>query len=200
MTAYGGVPRGFWTAHVLARPPAALIRYLAPKKDPQVKKLLGSKRAVDGGAADGDASESEPGVCGSSDDDDKPACPAVDADDSSLDSIVADGASLEAAVAAADVGEAADGGTDSGPAAAWVPHWKSNLTISMVNEFGVHLDSRLPPAMAKHAKISHTMNVYEPIIHIDEFWLLKVRSWCALKRQCCCVTRAPRREPAARML
>jgi Cleft lip and palate transmembrane protein 1 (CLPTM1) len=151
---------------------AALIKYLAPTKAPEVKSLLGQKKG------DKDGSEASSG----SEQDQKPRslseCPAGSADsascqaamDSSLDSSVeeADEAlSLKASKVLAEETEEAS--------MAWLPHFKSNMTISMVNEFGMHIANQLSPAWGKTAQIHGEHDVYNPIIHLDEFWLLKVR-------------------------
>jgi hypothetical protein len=67
--------------------------------------------------------------------------------------------------------------------APWIAYVKPNITISMVNEFSKQHPSRIPPHMAKVLEVSSEHDRYNPIIHISDFWLLRVRflaTYCIL--------------------
>lgn len=57
----------------------------------------------------------------------------------------------------------------------WVPYFKPNLTISMVNMFEKHNANRLAPNVAEALKVTHD-DKYLPLIHLNDFWVLEVGS------------------------
>lgn len=70
----------------------------------------------------------------------------------------------------ADVDVTKDEPTDH---ALWVPYFKPNLTISMVNMFEAQNANRLAPNMAAALQFADE-DTYLPLIHLNDFWVLKV--------------------------
>jgi Cleft lip and palate transmembrane protein 1 (CLPTM1) len=160
---------------------AALVKYLPPKRTPEKKSLLGQKsadQADSSGSEPAAASEPQSGQATSAA---QPECAATEGDE--LDdaarscgamSTVADSSAdgFPSAFAPDSITESSEEGASS----TWLPHFKPNMTVSMVNEFGFHVSNRLPPAWAKSAEVFHELSLYNAIVHLDEFWLLEVRT------------------------
>lgn len=127
---------------------AALVVHHAPPKKKSGKSLLGGSDEAVAGATDATAIDS--------------ATPPPDLEPS---------ASLDATTDGSD----GKGDSTEQPAGPWVPYFKPNLTISMVNEHSVVPSTRMPPAFAEQADISMDLGRYYPVVHISEFWLLRVR-------------------------
>ena len=81
------------------------------------------------------------------------------------------------AVTDADLDSSPDGSSDGSSKAdgPLVPHLKPNITISLVNEFGQHDSAKMQPLQRENMHVDPATNTYKPVVHMSEFWLLKVR-------------------------
>lgn len=77
-----------------------------------------------------------------------------------------------------------DGEDTIDPGAPWIPHFKPNMTISMVTMFEVQALRSLPAHMDAELEISEQDEKYSPVIHYQEFWQLKVDSTCRFFLAC----------------
>jgi len=55
----------------------------------------------------------------------------------------------------------------------WIPYWKPNITIAVVDDFGPHAPGKLPPYFEKLAQLDTTTRSFFPLVTLSEFWLLK---------------------------
>jgi Cleft lip and palate transmembrane protein 1 (CLPTM1) len=56
-----------------------------------------------------------------------------------------------------------------------VPQFKPNVTVCMVNEFSSMPVNKLQPQLRDGMDIDYRSGTYQPIVHLSEFWLLRVR-------------------------
>lgn len=66
-----------------------------------------------------------------------------------------------------------DAPSDTDGPVLWVPYFKPNLTISMVDMFQQQNANRLPPNMAQALKVTRD-DKYLPLLHLNDFWVLEV--------------------------
>lgn len=59
-----------------------------------------------------------------------------------------------------------------------VPHFKPNITVEMVDHFSSYAGGRLPQVMEQELVMVEGQNAYYPVVHVSEFWLLRVRRPC----------------------
>lgn len=63
--------------------------------------------------------------------------------------------------------------SDTNEPVLWVPYFKPNLTISMVDMFEKQNANRLAPNMAEALKVTRE-DQYLPLVHLNDFWVLEV--------------------------
>ncbi|KAF3787570.1 Cleft lip and palate transmembrane protein [Nymphaea thermarum] len=61
---------------------------------------------------------------------------------------------------------------DSGPPE-WVPYWKPNITINLVDDFNRYPHNAIPPNIAGYINIEPSTMSYYPTLYFNEFWLLR---------------------------
>ncbi|XP_042413416.1 cleft lip and palate transmembrane protein 1 homolog isoform X1 [Zingiber officinale] len=55
----------------------------------------------------------------------------------------------------------------------WIPYWKPNVTIDLVDDFTRYSHNQIPPHIAGHINVEPTTGNYYPTIFFNEFWLLR---------------------------
>ncbi|KAI4378845.1 hypothetical protein MLD38_016271 [Melastoma candidum] len=61
---------------------------------------------------------------------------------------------------------------DEGPVE-WVPYWKPNVTINLVDDFTRYPHNAVPPNIAPYLNVEPSTGNYYPTIFFNEFWLLR---------------------------
>ncbi|XP_043723952.1 cleft lip and palate transmembrane protein 1 homolog [Telopea speciosissima] len=61
---------------------------------------------------------------------------------------------------------------DDGPIE-WVPYWKPNITINLVDDFTRYPHNAIPPNVAPYLNTEPSTGNYYPMIFFNEFWLLR---------------------------
>ncbi|KAI3435432.1 uncharacterized protein J3R85_006031 [Psidium guajava] len=61
---------------------------------------------------------------------------------------------------------------DEGPVE-WIPYWKPNVTINLVEDFTRYPRNAVPPNVAPYLNVEPTTGSYYPTIFFNEFWLLR---------------------------
>ncbi|KAL3721273.1 hypothetical protein ACJRO7_033727 [Eucalyptus globulus] len=73
---------------------------------------------------------------------------------------------------AGSVSEVTEEDKDEGPVE-WVPYWKPNITINLVEDFTRYPRNAVPPNVAPYLNVEPSTESYYPTIFFNEFWLLK---------------------------
>ncbi|KAB1228195.1 hypothetical protein CJ030_MR5G008792 [Morella rubra] len=55
----------------------------------------------------------------------------------------------------------------------WVPYWKPNITINLVDDFTRYPHNAAPPNVAPYLNVEPSTGNYYPTIFFNEFWLLR---------------------------
>lgn len=55
----------------------------------------------------------------------------------------------------------------------WVSFFKPNLTINIVDDFKTYSPKAMPPYWQDHMDVSISHQMYNPVVHVSEFWLLQ---------------------------
>eukprot|EP00249_Psilotum_nudum_P023305 c28823_g2_i1 orf=744-2882(-) len=61
---------------------------------------------------------------------------------------------------------------EEGSAPEWVPFWKPNVTINLVEDFTRYSQAGVPPNIAENLVTEKNLGNYFPVVFFNEFWLL----------------------------
>ncbi|XP_030551391.2 cleft lip and palate transmembrane protein 1 homolog [Rhodamnia argentea] len=70
------------------------------------------------------------------------------------------------------VSEVVEEDKDEGPVE-WIPYWKPNVTINLVEDFTRYPHNAVPPNVAPYLNVEPSTGSYYPTIYFNEFWLLR---------------------------
>ncbi|XP_030462722.1 uncharacterized protein LOC115682599 [Syzygium oleosum] len=73
---------------------------------------------------------------------------------------------------AGSVSEDTEEDKDEGPIE-WIPYWKPNVTINLVEDFTRYPRNAVPPNIAPYLNVEPSTGSYYPTIYFNEFWLLR---------------------------
>ena len=77
---------------------------------------------------------------------------------------------------AGDVDEGADGDGEEAAAedeGAWLPFFKPNITVSLIDDFSHYPPRGIPPGMLDEMTFDSATGQYFPTVYMNEFWLLR---------------------------
>ncbi|KAK4773493.1 hypothetical protein SAY87_028512 [Trapa incisa] len=71
-----------------------------------------------------------------------------------------------------NISEATEEDNNGGPVE-WLPYWKPNVTINLVDDFTRYPHNSVPPNIVPYLNVEPRSGNYYPTIFFNEFWLLK---------------------------
>ncbi|XP_030503804.2 uncharacterized protein LOC115719057 [Cannabis sativa] len=71
------------------------------------------------------------------------------------------------------VDEDTEGDVKDDAPAEWLPYWKPNITINLVDDFTRYAHNGVPPNIAPYLNVEPTSGNYYPTVYFNEFWLLR---------------------------